>query len=132
MGDVETFVNSPVDGAPDRFAGGRPEHVDRAARAAEAAFASYSTLSRASRAAFLRAIADEIDVRGEAITAIGTRETGLPPERLEAERGRTVGQLGQFADHIEAGDYLDRRHDPALPDSKPLPRPDLPAGPGAA
>ncbi|WP_416799608.1 aldehyde dehydrogenase family protein, partial [Ciceribacter azotifigens] len=29
------------------------------------------------------------------------------------------------ASHIERGDYLDRRHDEALPDRQPLPRPDL-------
>lgn len=125
IGDAESFENMPVTGAPDRFAVGRPEHVDAAVRAAEAAFASYSGLSRAARATFLRAIADEIEARGAAITAIGVKETGLPEARLEGERGRTCGQLRLFADHIEAGDYLDRRHDPALPDRQPLPRPDL-------
>ena len=30
-----------------------------------------------------------------------------------------------FASHIRKGDYLDRRHDEALPDRAPLPRPDL-------
>jgi NADP-dependent aldehyde dehydrogenase len=33
--------------------------------------------------------------------------------------------LRLFAEHIRKGDYLDRRHDAALPDRKPLPRPDL-------
>jgi alpha-ketoglutaric semialdehyde dehydrogenase len=33
--------------------------------------------------------------------------------------------LRLFASHIEKGDYLDRRHDEALPDRQPLPRPDL-------
>jgi NADP-dependent aldehyde dehydrogenase len=52
------------------------------------------------------------------------------------ERGRTTGQLRLFADHIEAGAHLDLRHDPALPDRQPLPRPDLrvmqkPVGPVA-
>ncbi|TNF60936.1 MAG: aldehyde dehydrogenase (NADP(+)), partial [Rhodobacteraceae bacterium] len=56
--------------------------------------------------------------------------------RLEGERGRTTGQLRLFASHIRKGDYLDRRHDPALPDRQPLPRPDLkmiqrPVGPVA-
>ncbi|TDK45647.1 aldehyde dehydrogenase (NADP(+)) [Antarcticimicrobium luteum] len=125
VGDTETFTNMPIDGTPDSFAVGRPEHVDRAVRAAETAFASYAGLSRAARAAFLRAIAEEIEMRAAAITEIGTRETGLPAARLEGERGRTTGQLRLFADHIEAGDYLDRRHDPALPDRAPLPRPDL-------
>ena len=125
IGGDETFSNMPVEGAPAQFAVGTPAHVDQAARAAEAAFASYAGLSRTARAAFLRTIAEEIDARGERITSIGTKETGLPAARLEGERGRTTGQLLLFADHIEEGDYLDRRHDPALPDRQPAPRPDL-------
>lgn len=136
LGDEETFENMPVSGATDAFAVGRPEHVDQAVAAAEAAFASYSGLSRSARAAFLRSIADEIEVRGASITEIGVKETGLPAARLEGERGRTTGQLRLFADHIEEGAYLDRRHDAALPDRQPLPRPDLkvvqqPVGPVA-
>lgn len=119
------FQSSPVSGSPDTFAVGTNDHVADAAAGAEAAFPSYSDSSRTQRAAFLNRIAAEIDARGDAITAIGSRETGLPEARLINERGRTVGQLELFARHIEAGDYLDRRHDPALPDRQPLPRSDL-------
>lgn len=89
-----------------------------------------------SRPMRLRRIAEEIEARGADITEIGTRGTGLPEARLEGERGRTCGRLRLVADHIEAGDSLDRRHDPALPDRVPLPRPDLrriqrPVGPVA-
>lgn len=125
IGGEETFANEPVSGPPDYFAVGKPEHIDQAVRAAESAFHSYSELSCADRANFLRTIANEIDTRGDAITDVGTRETGLPSARLQGERGRTVGQLRLFADHIEKGDYLDRRYDLALPDRTPLPRPDL-------
>ncbi len=125
VGGDSQFANTPTSGTPDQFAVGSVELVDRAARAAEDAFASYSQTSRAERAAFLREIADQIEARGDDITAIGTRETGLPEARLNGERGRTTGQLRLFADHIEAGDYLDRRYDEALPDRAPLPRPDL-------
>ncbi len=126
----------PVTGEVDMFSVGLPEHIEAAAAAAEEAFASYSQTSRAERAGFLRAIADEIEARGDEITEIGTRETGLPQVRLEGERGRTTGQLRLFADHIEKGDYLDRRHDLPLPERAPLPRPDLrmmqlPVGPVA-
>lgn len=119
------FDNMPVEGYADSFAAGTPEHVNQAVEAAEEAFWSYSATSRAERAAFLRTIAYEIDARGDAITAMGTKETGLPEARLVGERGRTVGQLRLFAEHIETGDYLDRRHDEALPDRAPLPRPDM-------
>ncbi|SDJ11574.1 aldehyde dehydrogenase (NADP(+)) [Aliiruegeria lutimaris] len=125
VGGTTSFQNMPVEGAPDSFAKGEPEHVDAAAHAAEEAFWSYGFTERSTRAAFLRKIAEEIDARGAEITAMGTKETGLPEARLNGERGRTVGQLRLFADHIEAGDYLDRRHDEALPDRAPLPRPDL-------
>lgn len=135
VGDT-AFLSSPATGEPMRFAVGTPADVDRAARAAEAAFAAYSARTRDERARFLERIADEIEARGAEVTAIGTAETGLPAARLEGERGRTTGQLRLFADHIRKGGYLDRRHDAALPDRRPLPRPDLkmmqlPVGPVA-
>ncbi|WP_204113474.1 aldehyde dehydrogenase (NADP(+)) [Shimia biformata] len=136
VGTDQTFANEPVSGDVDKFSVGTVELVNRACEAAEEAFWSYGYSTRAERAAFLRAIADEIDARGDAITAQGVKETGLPEARLVGERGRTTGQLKLFADHIEAGDYLDRRHDQALPDRAPLPRPDIrlmqrPVGPVA-
>ena len=125
VGGGAQFTNTPVSGEADSFSVGTPELVDAAAQAAEAAFWSYGYTSRETRARFLREIAEQIDARGADITAMGVKETGLPDARLEGERGRTVGQLRLFADHIEAGAYLDVRHDAALPDRAPLPRPDL-------
>ncbi|MFI0396358.1 aldehyde dehydrogenase (NADP(+)) [Paracoccus jiaweipingae] len=119
------FTSQPAHGPAHDFATGTPELVDRAAQAAEAAFWHYGDASRADRAAFLNAIADEIEARAEAITQIGTQETGLPEARLNGERGRTTGQLRLFADHILKGDYLDRRLDPAQPDRQPAPRPEI-------
>ncbi len=120
-----TFQSSPATGEALTFAIGTPAHVDAAVKGAEAAFASYAVLTREARAQFLERIADEIEARGAEITAIGTSETGLPAARLEGERGRTTGQLRLFAGHIRAGDYLDRRHDAALPDRKPAARPEI-------
>ena len=120
-----SFSSDPVHGESHVFSNGTPALVAEATAAAEAAFPVYAATSRAERAAFLNAIADEIEARADAITAIGTSETGLPEARLQGERGRTTGQLRMFANHIEKGDYLDRRHDNALPDRAPLPRPDL-------
>ena len=120
-----TFASEPAHGPAHDFAVGTPDLVDRACEAAEDAFHTYAYLSREDRAAFLDAIAEEIEARGDAITEIGTQETGLPEARLQGERGRTVGQLRLFASHIRDGAYLDRRHDAALPDRTPLPRPDL-------
>jgi alpha-ketoglutaric semialdehyde dehydrogenase len=121
----DTFANEPAHGPTHRFGVGTVALVDRAAEAAEEAFWSYGYSSREDRAAFLDRIADEIEARAEAITEIGSQETGLPEVRLQGERGRTTGQLRLFASHIRAGDYLDRRHDPALPDRQPVPRPEI-------
>lgn len=131
-----TFASSPAKGPVHQFAIGTAQLVDRACEAAEAAFWSFSAADRSTRAAFLRAIADEIDARADEITEIGSQETGLPEARLIGERGRTTGQLRLFASHIESGDYLDRRFDAALPDRQPAPRPEIrlmqrPVGPVA-
>ena len=120
-----TFASAPASGPVHRFSVGTPALVEEACAAAEEAFWSYGYSTRESRAAFLEAIADEIEARAEAITEIGTQETGLPEARLQGERGRTTGQLRLFAAHIRKGDYLDRRVDPALPERQPLPRPDI-------
>lgn len=120
-----TFESSPSSGTPHTYPNGTTALVDQAVAAAEDAFASFGSMPRAERAAFINKIADEIEARGDALTEVAMAESGLPQARLEGERGRTVGQLRMFADHIVQGDYLDRRHLDALPDREPLPRPDL-------
>lgn len=120
-----TFRSDPAHGAAHDHSIGTPAHVAAACEAAEEAFWSFGYSSREDRAAFLNAIADEIEARADAITEIGTSETGLPEARLRGERERTTGRLRLFAAHILKGDYLDRRHDDALLDRAPLPRPDL-------
>jgi 2,5-dioxopentanoate dehydrogenase len=131
-----TFASAPATGPAHQFSVGTPALVDQACHAAEVAFGAYAETSREERAHFLERIAEAIDVLGTQITATGSAETGLPAARLEGERGRTTGQLRLFASHLRKGDYLDRRHDAALPDRKPLPRPDIrlmqrPTGPVA-
>ena len=120
-----TFSSEPSSGSSHEFAVGRVADVNAAVEAAEAAFETFGYSSREERAAFLNAIADEIDVLGDQITEIGVQETGLPVARLQGERGRTTGQLRLFAERILSGEYLDRRFDEALPDRAPLPRPDM-------
>lgn len=120
-----SFMSSPAQGEPMTVQLGSADLIARAALAAEDAFLSYGYSPREDRARFLEAIAEEIEARGPEITAIACAETGLPAARIEGERGRTTGQLRLFVAHIRKGDYLDRRLDPALPDRKPLSRPDL-------
>jgi NADP-dependent aldehyde dehydrogenase len=136
VGTETVFASEPATGSAHNFSVGTPALIDQAAQAAEEAFWSYGYSSRQARADFLNAIADEIEVRADAITQIGSEETGLPTARLQGERGRTTGQLRLFASHILAGEYLDRRVDEALPDRAPMPRPEIrmmqrPVGPVA-
>ena len=125
VGGGASFRSEPAHGPAHAFQVGTVAQVAQAAEAAEEAFWSYGYSTRAERAAFLNAIADEIEARAEAITEIGTQESGLPVARLQGERGRTTGQLRLFASHILKGDYLDRRVDAALPDRQPAPRPEI-------
>lgn len=120
-----SFQSSPATGDAKTYSSGTPALVDKACAAAEDAFWSFGYSTREERANFLERIAEEIEKRGAEITEIGCSETGLPAGRLEGERGRTTGQLRLFASHIREGAYLDYRHEVALPDRQPLPRPDL-------
>ena len=136
VGGSDSFESSPSSGPKHSFPAGTDDLVEQAVRAAEEAFVTFSQTTREGRAQFLRFIAEEIEAVGVAITAIAGEETGLPAARLDGERGRTCGQLRMFADVLDRGDYLDCRHDKALPDRTPLPRPDLrlmqlPVGPVA-
>ncbi len=119
------FSSSPAHGPSHQFFAGTADLVDRACEAAEEAFPVYAATPREARAAFLEAIADEIEARAEAVTQIGTQETGLPEARLQGERGRTTGQLRLFAGHIRKGAYLDLRRDEPMPERKPAPRPGI-------
>ncbi|WP_082569723.1 aldehyde dehydrogenase (NADP(+)) [Knoellia sp. Soil729] len=121
---------------PGDFHESGPEQVEVACRAAAEAAPAYRAVPREQRASFLEAIADEIDALGDVLTERVVAETALPQGRAAGERGRTVNQLRLFASVVRDGDYLGRRHDTALPDRQPLPRPDLrlthvPVGPVA-
>ncbi|MCC5904330.1 MAG: aldehyde dehydrogenase (NADP(+)) [Halomonas sp.] len=124
---AEIFAINPATGealAP-AYLGGSHAEVAQACQLAEAAFDYYRETSLETRAHFLETIAEEIEAIGAELTERGVAETGLPQARLEGERGRTCGQLRLFASVVRAGEWLDIRHDPALPERQPLPRADL-------
>ena len=107
------------------YGGATEADVDRACALAEAAFDPYRATAPEVRARFLELVADKIAALGDALTERACAETGLPRARIEGERGRTVGQLKLFAAEVREGGWQEARIDPALPDRKPLPRPDL-------
>jgi len=102
-----------------------PAEVEAACAAAAAAFQPYRSGDLHARAAFLERIGAEIMEIGDALIETAMRESGLPRARLEGERARTVGQLKMFADVVRGGRWLGLRIDPARPERRPLPRPDL-------
>jgi NADP-dependent aldehyde dehydrogenase len=107
------------------FAAPSREEVELAISLAASAFSTYRNTAPAARAAFLRAIAEEINADVDAIAARGQLETALPEARLRGETARTVGQLRMFADMLDAGTWLDARIEEAMPERQPLPKPDI-------
>lgn len=99
--------------------------TEAAAQAAADAFPGYRRLHPEKRAAFLTDAAEKIQAAEEEIIATAMTETGLPQARLQGELARTVNQLKLFAKVVSQGDHHGVRIEPALPDRKPLPRPDL-------
>jgi NADP-dependent aldehyde dehydrogenase len=107
------------------FSAAGAAEADRACALAAAAFDPYRETSPEARAAFLEAIAQEIEAIGDPLIERAMAETGLPRPRLEGERGRTCGQLRLFASDVRQGRWAGVRIDPAEPHRKPAPRPEL-------
>ncbi len=107
------------------FQDATPEQIDTAVKEAHIVFQSYKNFSGKKKAAFLRAIADEMEALGDTLVHTAMEESHLPEGRILGERGRTMGQLRMNADLIEEGSWVDARIDTAMPDRKPLPRTDL-------
>ncbi|MEZ4817403.1 MAG: aldehyde dehydrogenase (NADP(+)) [Flavobacteriaceae bacterium] len=101
------------------------DEIDNSAVLASKAFIKYRNISGTKRAAFLRAIADEIEALGDTLVHMYMQESGLPEARAKGERGRTVGQLRMFANYIENDAWRQPTIDKAMPDRNPIPKPDL-------
>jgi len=107
------------------FSSAGKAEVEQACALAAQAFTSYRQTTPDQRADFLEQICTNILGLGDELIDHATRETGLPRARIEGERGRTVGQLRQFATLVRSGDWQGVRIDHAIPDRQPLPRSDL-------
>lgn len=101
------------------------EEVAKAASLAANAFKEYSKFSGKKKASFLRAIAEEIENLGDNLLEVYCAESGLPQGRANGERGRTLGQLRAFANHLEDGSWVEATIDTAQPDRQPIPKVDL-------
>lgn len=109
------------------YADASSSEIEQAISRANEAFGSFSQIPAPSRATFLRTIGEQIIALGDELVEMACAETGLPAMRIQGERGRTVGQLGLFADLLESGEYLGV-FDSADPNRQPLPKPDTRLG----
>lgn len=100
------------------------EEINSAAEQAWKAFHEYRKLSLKQRAAFMKAIAVEVEALGPTLIETAMKDTNLPEARLQGERARTIFQLNSYAEACERGDWLEARIDTAIPTKTP-PRPDI-------
>lgn len=109
---------------PGEFSTATKEEVDLAVQKATVAFEEYRNITTAQHAAFLRAIADEIEALGDTLVQRMMRESALAEARVRSERARTTGHMRMFADLISEGSWIDAVIDHS--DSKRTPpKPDL-------
>lgn len=98
--------------------------LERAVQLAASAAPAWARLPGTGRNRFLRLIADKLDAKSGVLAARAMEETGLPLARCTGEVARTTGQLRLYGETAAKGDWLDARIETALPDRKPLPKPD--------
>ncbi len=101
-----------------------PTEIEAIMQDAWNAFHVYRKFSLKQRAAFMKAIAVELENCGDALIQTAMQETNLPEARLRGERARTIFQLNCYADACEKGDWLEASIDTAIPDKTP-PKPDI-------
>lgn len=101
------------------------KEVDSAVESAAEAASAMGALQPEQVAQFLNSIREEISAIGDALIERADRETALGVDRLKGERDRTLNQIKLFADLVSEGSWVDARIDTALPERKPLPRPDI-------
>ena len=99
--------------------------TDQALAVAARDFEDYRRLPPERIANFLDQIAEEILRLGDQLLDLANAETALPAQRLTGERGRTVNQFKMFASLVRDGSWLEACIDRAMPDRKPVPKPDL-------
>ncbi len=100
------------------------QEIENVMQQAWNAFHIYRKFSLKQRAAFMKAIAIELENCGDALIQTAMNETNLPEARLRGERARTIFQLNSYAEACEKGNWLDASIDTAIPDKTP-PKPDI-------
>lgn len=99
--------------------------VDHIMGKASKAFKEAASKTFRERSIYLTNIAENLLLAEQELIGLITAETFLPEARVKSELQRTVGQLRAFAVMLEKGDWLQASIDTALPERKPVPKPDL-------
>jgi len=128
-GEGESYfeVLSPVnhDVLGPRFLEASGEEVSCAVELAHDCFLQGEELSIDRRAQLLDALASALEVCQEPLLARCMAETAYPLPRAKGELIRTIHQTREFAELLREGSWVDARLDTALPERRPLARPDL-------
>jgi alpha-ketoglutaric semialdehyde dehydrogenase len=101
------------------------DELEEAVNLASIAFKEFRKTTGKQKALFLNTIADEILALDELLIETYCSETGLPAGRAKGERGRTIGQLRNFANLVAEGSWVEASIDTADPERTPAPKPDL-------
>lgn len=127
QGKKQIFAYDPKKGEslPTPYMEATDAEIEQAMKAAAEAFPVLRNTTPETIVNLLENIASEIESLGDELIETSSLESGLPVARLTGERARTTGQLRLFASLVKEGSFVDARIDTALPDRKPLPRPDL-------
>jgi alpha-ketoglutaric semialdehyde dehydrogenase len=110
---------------PELFYSATAAEVEKAVEKASQAYEVYRNRSGREKALFLRTIADKIEALGGSLVERAVMESGLTEARVTGERGRTVNQLRLFAALLEEGSWTEAIIETAIPDRKPLAKPDI-------
>ena len=124
-GSFTVFSPVTLEELPGEFFPASGKDVDLAMASAREAFPTFRASSGETRTLFLETIAENLIAITDDLLERASLETGLPFPRLKSELDRTTGHLRMFAAIARDGSWLDLRHEPAMPDREPSPRPDL-------
>ncbi|SDI95961.1 aldehyde dehydrogenase (NADP(+)) [Chryseobacterium jejuense] len=94
------------------------ENIELSIQMASEAYQFLKNTTIKERAAFMNAVADQIEALGEELLTTAHTETSLPLARLTGEKARTVGQWRNYAKAVASGIYIEPRIDLAQPEKQ--------------
>ena len=94
------------------------QNIDLSIQMASEAYQFLKNTTIKERAAFMNAVADQIEALGDELFTIAHSETSLPLARLTGEKARTVGQWRSYAKAVASGIYTEPRIDLAQPEKQ--------------